>query len=212
MTDNRWTLDPAIDEYLATMKLPPGDFIKKLAAERAPFEAAAPKVGEVAPAFSAELLSADGRPNGKSISLADLTGSNVALIFGNYTCPLYRGQIERFNEIYAELHERMKFLLIYIREAHPEDGWRVGINQTQGIVYTQPTTTGARAAIAGACMTQHSIRMPVALDDMQNSINHKYSGSPERLYLIDGDGIVRHRSQPGPFRMDAVEAWYAALI
>lgn len=211
MTDDRFTLDPIIDAFLETMEMPPKPFMEKLAAERAPLEAAAPTVGDAAPAFSAELLSADGRPSGESISLSDLTGRNVALMFGSYTCPVYRGQIERFNEIYAELHERMEFLLIYIREAHPEDGWQVGINDTQDIVYTQPTTTEARAAIAGTCVAQHNIRMPVALDDMRDSIKDSYAGSPERLYLIDGDGIVRHRSPPGPFRMATIEAWYAAL-
>ncbi len=211
MTAERWTLDPAIDAFLATMELPPKEFMAQLAAERAPIEAAAPKLGESAPEFTAKRLSADGSRTGESVKLADFRGEPLALLFGNYTCPVYRGQIERFDEIYAELHERLNFLLIYTREAHPEDGWQVGINHDQDVVYHQPTTVEARAAIASTCMTRHDIRMPVALDDMGDSINKQYSGSPERLYLIDGDGIVRHRSGPGPFKLATIEAWHQAL-
>jgi hypothetical protein len=53
--------------------------------------------------------------------------------------------------------------------------------------------------------------MPMALDDMADSINKAYSGSPERLYLIDESGIVRHRSGIGPFAMQVIEDWYETL-
>lgn len=211
MTEIRWTLDPAIDAYLATMTLPPDDYMQKLAAERAVVEATAPKVAERAPDFRAERLSADGRRTGEYTSLSDANGRKLALLFGSFTCPVYRGQIERFNQIHDELHDRYEFLTIYTREAHPEDGWQVGINHDQDVVYAQPTTLDERAEIAGACLRRHGIRMPLALDDMDDSINKAYSGSPERLYLIDEDGIVRHRSVPGPFSMQVIEDWYQAL-
>jgi hypothetical protein len=46
---------------------------------------------------------------------------------------------------------------------------------------------------------------------MDDSINKSYSASPERLYLIDEDGVIRHKSVTGPFQMQAIEDWYAAL-
>ena len=211
MTDKRWTLDPEIDAYLATMELPPAPFMQKLGAARAPIEAGAPKVGDPAPGFTAACLSAGDTEAGDSIGLADFRGRDLALLFGNVTCPVYRGQIPRFNEIYNELKERVAFLLIYIREAHPEDGWQVGINYTQNVVYDQPVSAAERAAIAKNCVHGYAIRMPVAVDDMGDTINNLYSGSPERLYLIDADGVVRHRSEPGPFQLDTIEAWYSAL-
>ncbi|MFQ5635372.1 MAG: deiodinase-like protein [Gammaproteobacteria bacterium] len=211
MSDDRWTRDPVIDAYLANMKLPPKPFMDRLEAERAVHEAAAPKMGDAAPPFTARLLSPEGLPGDESISLSDFRGRNLALVFGSYTCPIYRGQIERLNEIHADLRDRLAFLLIYISEAHPEDGWKVDINHTQDVVYDQPTATGERAAVAAVCVARHDIRMPIALDDMDDSINHAYSASPERLYLVDGEGIVRHRSPPGPFKLSVVEAWYAAL-
>ena len=210
MTDNRWTLDPAVDEFLAGMTVSEKR-IEQLQAERAPIEAAAPQPGDTAPDFTAERLSGSGQRSGEQLKLSGFRGRPVALQFGSYTCPVWRAQIDRFNEIYEELQDQFQFLTVYTREAHPEDGWQIEINNDQDVVYDQPTTLDERAHIAGTCLAQHGIRMPLLLDDMDDSINKAYSGSPERLYLIDENGIVRHRSASGPFQMKVIEAWYEAL-
>jgi len=212
MPDTRWTLEPEIDAYLEVIELPPDEFMQQLAAERAPIEAAAPKPGESAPEFTAQRFSVEAGLTEPLVSLADYKGRPLALLFGSYTCPIYRGQTERFNAIYAELCERLDFLLVYISEAHPEDGWQVKINHAQNVVYDQPTGMDARAAIAADCIRSRSTTMPVVIDDMENTVNKLYSGSPERLYLIDAGGIVRHRSASGPFKMHVIEAWYDALL
>ncbi len=210
MTDNRWTLDPAVDEFLAGMTVSEKR-IEQLQAERAPIEAAAPQVGEAAPDFEAERLSGSGQRSGEQLQLSSFRGRPVALQFGSYTCPVWRAQIDRFNEIYEELQDQFQFLTVYTREAHPEDGWKVEINNDQDVVYDQPTSMDERARIAGTCQSRHGIQMPVLLDEMDDSINKAYSGSPERLYLIDETGVVRHRSVNGPFQMKVIEAWYEAL-
>ncbi len=46
---------------------------------------------------------------------------------------------------------------------------------------------------------------------MNDDIEKLYSGSPERLYVIDADGIVAYRSGRGPFMMSMIEEWYTAL-
>lgn len=113
MTDARWTLDPDIDSYLAAMELPPAEYMQELAAKRAPLEAGAPQVGDPAPAFTAARLAPEGELSGEQVSPADYSGQRLALLFGSYTCPVYRGQIARFEEIYAELGDDLPFLLIY---------------------------------------------------------------------------------------------------
>lgn len=211
MRDRPWTSDPAIEQFMKTYKMPAEPFIEKMMADHAVVEAAAPSAGETAPDFVAEKLSSDGRASGQFVSLADYRGKALALMFGSLTCPIYRGQTDRFNEIFDELQDRLAFLLIYTREAHPEDGWQLGINREQDVVYNQPTTIEGRAAIARDCVQQRGLKMTVALDDIEDSIDKKYAGWPERLYLIDGTGTVRHRSGPGPFQMDAIDDWYSAL-
>ena len=211
MRDTRWTLDPTIERFMTTFELPAAPFLEQLTADRTLLDTTAPKVGETAPEFKAEVLSSEGLPSGEFISLSDYRGRMLALMFGSFTCPIYRGQTHRFNDIHEELRHQLDFLLIYTREAHPEDGWQVGINHEQNVVYDQPTTVGGRAAIAFDCVQQRGLRMPVALDDIEDTIDRKYAGWPERLYLIDADGAVLHQSLPGPFQMEAIEDWYSAL-
>jgi hypothetical protein len=212
MTEARWTRDLEIDKFLETMELPPESVMQRLRAERAQAEAAAPEPGENAPEFAAEMLGSDGSCSGEQRTLADYRGLQLALLLGNYTCPIYRGQIARFSEIYAELSDRLAFLFVYTEEAHPEDGWQVGINHDQCVVYEQPVDLDGRARIAADFIAACDIRIPVALDDMENSINQRYAASPERLYLINGAGVVTHRSIVGPFKLDVIETWYEALL
>ncbi len=171
----------------------------------------APEVGDQAPEFELERITSSGDRTGKTVKLSSMQGNLVALMFGNLTCPVYRGQIDRYNEIYDELKDRYQFLNIYIREAHPEDGWRLDINNEQGVVFDQPSSLDQRASIAKICVTKHKLKVPTALDGINNEIDRKYSGAPERLYILDENGVVRYRSGRGPYDMDAVEDWYRAL-
>ena len=211
MADRHWTMDPEIDEYLCNMRPPPKEIMERLVREREPIEQAAPEPGDQAPDFEAEWLSPNGERTGKTVRLADLEGQPVALLFGNYTCPVYRGQIARFNEIYEELRDSFQFLNIYTREAHPVDSWRLEINDRQGFEYDQPKTADQRANIVTACQTRNKIEIPLALDSMDDEIEKLYSGVPERLYIIDDQGIVAHRSGRGPFDMATIDSWHAAL-
>jgi hypothetical protein len=211
MTEKNWTLDPEINDSMEDFELPPADFFEQLMAERAPIEAGASKPGEPAPAFSAERLSNEGELSGEQVCLDDFRGRYLALLFGSITCPIYRGQIQRFNKIFAEFDDRLAFLLIYTHEAHPDDGWQVAVNLAQNVVYKQPNSCDQRAELAATCIQQYAIDMPVAVDDMNDSIERLYAGTPERLYLIGPDGIVLHRSTPGPFMLDVIDAWYHAL-
>jgi len=210
MSNNQWTTDPDIDAFLATMELPPEDVLASVESGRTEHEKTAPRVGTPAPDFTGELLPAAGDP-AVSFRLSDQRGKPLALLFGSYTCPIFRGQIKRYEEIYRDFQARCAFLLIYIREAHPEDGWQVGINHMQDAVFRQPRSLDARKDIAHICRDKMAMTIPMALDGIDNPLDAAYSASPERLNLLDREGIVRHRSEPGPFGMSEVEAWCRAI-
>lgn len=211
LSDAPWTNDEQVNDFLTTLELPPEPIMKQYQAEREVLEAVAPKVGEQAPEFRLEKLTSEGVRSGEYVSLSDFQGHKLALLFGNYTCPVYRGQLDSFADAYRTHGERLAFLIVYVREEHPEDGWQVGINHDQCVVYTQPTTLDERAAVAADLIKQHSIHIPTVLDGMDNAVCTLYNGSPERLYLLDETGKVMHRSPAGPFNMDAVNAWREAL-
>lgn len=171
----------------------------------------APCVGDAAPNFALPRVGRDGLPSRERVALSSLRGAPVGLVFGSITCPVYRGQIARYNAIYVELAARIQFLGIYVREAHPVDGWHLAVNESLETPVVQPLTLEARTQVAAMAIQRASIRYPLLVDDLDDAVMTRYAGMPERLYVLDADGIVRHRSAAGPFDDDDVHEWYAAL-
>jgi hypothetical protein len=101
------------------------------------------------------------------------------------------------------LHDRFRddveFLVVYVREAHPEDGWVLWENGDAGIAVADPLTAEERRAVAATCTTRLTLRMPVAVDDPDDAVARAYGGWPDRLYLVGRDGRIAFRGGEGPF-------------
>ncbi|NQU30304.1 MAG: hypothetical protein HQ525_06515 [Anaerolineae bacterium] len=98
---------------------------------------------------------------------------------------------------------------IYIREAHPVDGWWFGKGVPKRMmgfyspkvamdVY-DPTTIEERRQVAGACEKSLSYGVRTYVDEMDDAVNKAYAGWPTRLYLIDTDGVVVYAAGVGPY-------------
>jgi Iodothyronine deiodinase len=89
--------------------------------------------------------------------------------------------------------------VVYITEAHPSDVWQMQSNIKDQVVFASPKNEDERAFIAGACVRKLGIKFPSVLDEFGNSTERAYTGWPDRIYLIDGQGRVAYKSKPGPF-------------
>lgn len=107
------------------------------------------------------------------------------------------------NAIYKD---RVDFRVVYVREAHPEDGWQVPANTRSGVVYKEPKTTDERAEVASACAAGLKITIPILLDGMDNKVEAAYGGWPDRIYVIGKDGKVAYQGRPGPAGFKPAEA------
>ena len=67
------------------------------------------------------------------------------------------------------------------------------------VVFASPKNEEERAFVAGACVRKLNIKFPAVLDEFGNSTESSYTGWPDRLYLIDGQGRIAYKSRPGPF-------------
>jgi hypothetical protein len=106
------------------------------------------------------------------------------------------GELEEMAERYAG---RVAFFVVYIKEAHPEDGWVLTSNRDQGIAVADPSSDPERAGVAQTCAVRLQIRMPVLIDGIDNETARRYGGWPDRLYLIGKDGRVAFQGDEGPF-------------
>jgi hypothetical protein len=99
----------------------------------------------------------------------------------------------------ARYADRADFLAVYIREAHPLDGWRMKSNDRAGIKFRQPRSIGERIEVAGQCSSALKITMPLLIDRIDDAVAEAYSAFPDRLYVIDRDGRVAYKGGRGPF-------------
>ncbi len=88
---------------------------------------------------------------------------------------------------------------VYIREAHPADGWKMRRNDEVGVSVDQPKTQEARNLVAGQCCQALKLAMPLLVDTVSDQVNRAYSGFPDRLYLIDREGKVVYKGGRGPY-------------
>ena len=105
------------------------------------------------------------------------------------------GELE---ELYDHHRDEVAFFIVYIREAHPEDGWVLADNLREEIALADPTSLEERAAAADACVLRLRTRIPVLLDDVDDAVALAYGGWPDRLYLIGRDGRVAFQGERGP--------------
>jgi hypothetical protein len=101
--------------------------------------------------------------------------------------------------LYARYRERVEVYAVYIREAHPTDGWRMNSNDRAGVALEQPRTQAARNLAASTCCQSLGLMMPLLVDTVEDEVNCAYSGFPDRLYLIDREGKIIYKGGRGPF-------------
>ncbi len=168
-------------------------------------------VGEPAPGFSAYVLGANGGVSSDLVNLTDFRGAPTSLIFGSYTCPIFRRQSERMKQLIAKFENMVQFLFVYTLEAHSTDGWNTNSNRADGVMYSQPSNIEERAKVAHDWRTAYDVQSPVVLDWPDNRINDEFAGEPERLYVLDAKGVVTFKSEQGPYQDSHLEDWAAAL-
>ena len=116
----------------------------------------------------------------------------------------------RLNEIHETYKNHVEFLLIYIHEAHPSDGWQTPQNLYDAVVYQAPTDDDERAEIANACQIGLDLKMPMLVDGIDNAVEEAYVSEPIRMYMIDREGILTFNGAPGPAGFNP-DDWEAAI-
>lgn len=161
------------------------------------------KVGDPAPDVT--LQSLDGP---QKVTLSDFRGKRpVVLVFGSYTCPPFRQHVGALDAMHQKYKDRAEFFLVYIREAHPIDGWRSGANDRAGILVEQPTTLETRADIALQMCVKLELNLPCLIDGLDNKVGEAYSAWPDRIYIVGTDGRIVYMGAQGPrgFQPDEAE-------
>lgn len=81
--------------------------------------------------------------------------------------------------------------MIYIREAHPNE-------QRNKFNIPQPASLEERRKIAKEFGEGLKLSIPILVDTLDDPVNRAYSGWPDRLYVLDGQGKIALKGGPGP--------------
>ena len=167
-----------------------------------------PDVDQAAPDFELRPLG-----GGDPIRLSGRIGMKpVVLVFGNFTCGPFRSIYPTVEAVRERQSDKADFLMVYVREAHPTDGWAMKSNEKVGVAVAQPTTLAERVSVAEQCAAKLNPTMPLLVDDINDTVGNAYSGMPARLYVIDTQGKVAYKSGRGPFGFKPEEMEQALLM
>ncbi len=138
-------------------------------------EAAAP--GDPFPEF--ELVTTDG----SNLVNENVFGDKpVIFIFGSMTCPMTASAAPSAQELYDEFGDRVEFIMLYVREAHP------------GEYFAQSETIEEKLDYAQELKDFYDIRWTVAADNIDGDLHRALDPKPNSAFLADKDGTILFRS------------------
>ena len=137
----------------------------------------APGPGDTFPSF--ELVTT----NGDRLSNHDVFGDKpVLVIFGSMTCPMTASAAPSVQELYDEFGDRVEFIMLYVREAHP------------GELISQAETMEEKVAHAKTLKEFYDINWTVAVDDINGELHRELDPKPNSAFLMDDSGKIIFRS------------------
>jgi len=91
--------------------------------------------------------------------------------------------IHRLQDKFGGPEKGIKFLAVYIVEAHAIDEWPVG----DPLKVTQPRTIAERCGVARAFVQEYGLKVPMVVDQLDNNFSEQFAGWPVRFYVVQQD-------------------------
>ncbi len=133
--------------------------------------------GDTFPSFELVTTSGDRLVN------HDVFGDKpVLVIFGSMTCPMTASAAPSVQGLYEEFGDRVDFLMLYVREAHPGEN------------FEQSETMQEKLENARALKEFYDIEWIVAADNINGDLHRALDPKPNSAYLVDSGGTIIFRT------------------
>jgi hypothetical protein len=120
---------------------------------------------------------------GERVRSADFVGHEpLLLVFGSVTCPMTASSVPSLKRLYTRFGNRIVFLMVYVREAHPGEN------------LPQPRTLEQKLEHARTLMKRDDIPWPIAVDDPEGRLHRAMDSKPNAAFLIDRGGQIVFRA------------------
>jgi len=157
------------------------------------FSEVVPAPGEEAP--SLELVDLEGKP----VMLEDHLGQRpVVLQLGSVSCPVFRYRRFGIEDLVRDLGDRVTFLVVYTREAHPVgspspytgEEWDLWINRLTRVRVADTRSTEERRARAAATGERLDLSPTVLVDPSGDPGWRAFGRAPSAAFVLDPTGRV----------------------
>lgn len=102
------------------------------------------------------------------------------------------------NRWFEQSKSQADFRVVYIAEAHPTDGWQVPANERDRVLVKTHREMADRRAAAAKLRNELGLKLPIAIDGMDDPAQKAYSAWPDRIFVVDTAGKIAYRGEPGP--------------
>ncbi|MCB1232801.1 MAG: hypothetical protein KDN19_21330 [Verrucomicrobiae bacterium] len=150
----------------------------------------APRVGELAPNF--KLFSLD---RNREVELTELYREKpVVLLFSSWGCDIFRESVGGLTDLQVRYGDRVNFVMIYTREAHPLNGWAGELGRV-----SDPKTNEQRREVARRFQAQMRLPYEVLVDDIEDPAMTQWAGWPVRVFMVGKTGHLVYSGALGPW-------------
>jgi len=106
----------------------------------------------------------------------------VIFVFGSMTCPMTASAAPSVQELFDEFGDRVNFIMLYVREAHP------------GEYYVQSETIEEKLEYARVLKDFYAIYWTVAADNVDGDLHRALDPKPNSAFLTDNNGTILFRA------------------
>lgn len=106
----------------------------------------------------------------------------MLLVTGSYTCPMTASSNPMLKRLHAEYGDRVEFVLLHVREAHPGERFDQVDEREQKLRHAQ------------ALKERDDLPWTIAVDDPSGTIHRVLDGKPNAAWLTDGRGEIVFRA------------------
>ena len=166
------------------------------------------ELGDAAPDFALKRRDGDGL-----FKLSSFKGEKpVVLVFGSITCSPFRQKVMGVKPLYEKYGDKAEFVMVYIREAHPESIIQVQKDGKDLLKkFEQTDNFEQRLENAQYCSSLLDLPFPIVVDGEDNKAKEAYAGWPIRLMVVDEKGKIAFDGGKGPkgFEANKLGDWLA---
>jgi Spy/CpxP family protein refolding chaperone len=148
-----------------------------------------PEVGSAVP--NVQIIEA----NSRAFTPAKYKGHVLVLEFGSMSCPVFREHAAAMEKLKTAEQGRVFFLIVYTKEAFPAGDKNAERNKEEGVAVPDAASLDDRKAQALETQRELRITIPMAVDDMNDSISKALGGFPNGAIVIGKDGTVAAHQQ-----------------